>query len=218
MTPTRQISGFSSAGMVAALEQAWAAIQDRHGEVPSVVIVVGSGSPAKPSGQMTWGHYVEAQWRHEANVLPEVLIAGEGLAHTVDEVLATLLHEAAHGIASARRVQDTSRQGRWHNKRYKAIAEDLGLAVNLDRRLGWSATTLGPGLIDVYRDVLDGLDAAIKAYRHANEYGAPKESSRNGLVLVCPCGRKIRASTTVVAQGRIICAVCDKPFAENNTT
>jgi hypothetical protein len=29
-------------------------------------------------------------------------------------VLGTLLHEAAHGLAQARSIQDTSRQGRYH--------------------------------------------------------------------------------------------------------
>lgn len=210
--------GFTSAGMLAALEEAWAAIRDRHPEVPAVVLIVGSGSPATPSGVMRWGHFTTAQWQHGTTVLPEVLVSGEGLARTVDEVLATLLHEAAHGIATVRNVQDTSRQGRWHNKRFAAIATELGLLVEQAPKIGWSVTTLGPGLLDTYRPVLDRLDAAIKAYRHPTFFGLAKEPSRNGVVLVCTCDRKIRTSTTVAAQGPIRCGVCDDLFVEQNTS
>jgi hypothetical protein len=35
------------------------------------------------------------------------------------------VHEAAHGLANTRGVKDTSRQGRYHNKRFRALAEEL---------------------------------------------------------------------------------------------
>jgi hypothetical protein len=38
-----------------------------------------------------------------------VLISGEGFQRGPVDVLGTLLHEAAHGLAYARQVQDTSR-------------------------------------------------------------------------------------------------------------
>jgi hypothetical protein len=44
-------------------------------------------------------------------------------------VLDTELHEAAHGLAAARGIQDTSRQGRYRNARYRGLAEELGLAA-----------------------------------------------------------------------------------------
>ena len=36
---------------------------------------------------------------------------------TPADVLDTLLHEAAHALAAARGIKDTSRQGRYHNKK-----------------------------------------------------------------------------------------------------
>ena len=58
------------------------------------------------------------------------MISGEGLRRSPREVLGTLLHEAAHALAHARGIKDTSRQGRYHNKHFKTLAEELGL----DRR------------------------------------------------------------------------------------
>lgn len=51
----------------------------------------------------------------------EVFVGGEGLARGPADVLATLLHEAAHALAHVRGIQDTSRQGRWHNAQFKAL-------------------------------------------------------------------------------------------------
>jgi hypothetical protein len=55
-------------------------------------------------------------------------------------VLGTLLHEAAHGLAQARSVQDASRGGRYHNRRYATLARELGLEVATVKPIGWSAT------------------------------------------------------------------------------
>ena len=65
----------------------------------------------------------------EAVRLPEVFVGGEGLARGPADVLGTLLHEAAHALAHVRGIKDTSRQGRWHNARFKALAEELGTEV-----------------------------------------------------------------------------------------
>lgn len=48
----------------------------------------------------------------EAQRWAEVFVGGEGLARGPADVLATLLHEAAHALAHARNIKDTSRQGR----------------------------------------------------------------------------------------------------------
>ncbi|WP_297495484.1 hypothetical protein [Pseudonocardia sp.] len=42
-------------------------------------------------------------------------------------MLATLLHEAAHALAHVRGIKDSSRQGRWHNAKFKALSEELGI-------------------------------------------------------------------------------------------
>jgi hypothetical protein len=55
-----------------------------------------------------------------------------GLARGAREVLATELHEAAHGLAAARGIRDTSRQSRYHNARYRRLG---ACPVDLDDRL-----------------------------------------------------------------------------------
>jgi hypothetical protein len=97
--------------LVAALEQVWAAIRRRHPEVPEVVVVVAAGGEGR---RLRWGHFASGRWQLPAGRRPEVLVGGEGLRRPAREVLGTLLHEAAHGLADRRGIQDTSRGGRYH--------------------------------------------------------------------------------------------------------
>src|SRR6266571_146279 len=66
-----------------------------------------------------------------------MFIAGEGLDRGARGVLGVALHEAAHAAAAVRRIQDTSRQGRYHNVRYRRLAEELGLPVEQMDGFGW---------------------------------------------------------------------------------
>ena len=56
------------------------------------------------------------------------------------DVLGTLLHEASHALAHVRGIKDTSRQGRYHNRRFRDLAAEVGLAVREVPVIGWSDT------------------------------------------------------------------------------
>jgi len=59
LTPTRQLEfGTVTGPLVVAIERTWAAIQERHPDVPDVVLTLGNGS-ARP-GQLTPGHFTTA--------------------------------------------------------------------------------------------------------------------------------------------------------------
>jgi hypothetical protein len=79
------------------------------------VIVVASGSDPR-SRRLNLGHFAAGRWQltspDRLSDRAEVLVSGEGLQRGPVDVLGTLLHEAAHGLAQARSIQDTSRQGR----------------------------------------------------------------------------------------------------------
>jgi hypothetical protein len=220
LTPTCQDPAFTSAGLVAALETAWTAIRTVHGEVPAAVIIIGSGSPAKPDGRMKWGHFASLRWQHGSIMLPEVLVSGEGLSRTPTEVLTTLLHEAAHALADVRKIQDTSRQGRWHNKHFAVLAGELGLTPEKDPKLGWSPCTLRPETAQRYAQVLDDLTGAISAYRHAEplDQAKARTNNNNGVSAECGCPRKIRLAASVLDEGPIHCGVCDHDFLSDDDT
>jgi hypothetical protein len=141
-----------------------------------------------------------------------VLVSGEGLQRGAQPVLATLLHEAAHGVAQARGVKDTSRQGRWHNRRFATLARELGLTVDVDPKTGWSQTRLTEPLATRYAEPLARLDAALGLWRHAERQQGTATTSRNLLACSCTCGRKLRVSRATLTQAPILCGACEERF------
>jgi hypothetical protein len=177
-TPDPPGSDQPSSQLLAALEACWAAIARHHAELPAAVVVVGAGSGSQ--GLWKWGHFAALRWRRLAggDALREVLVAGEGLRRPASEVLATLLHEAAHAIADCRGVQDTSRDGRYHNRRYRAIAEEVGLDVELAPPYGHTRTTLRPETAERYAAQIQALEAALVVYRVAETPPARRQRLR----------------------------------------
>lgn len=198
--------------LVTALDRTWAAIQERHPDVPSVVITLGAGSGQ--GSRLKFGHFAADRWQRGDGRLPELFIGGEGLVRGSREVLGTLLHEGAHGVASTRGIQDTSRQGRFHNTRFRALAGELGVTVAKTGSIGWSATTVPDTTAALYRAELRRLDAALVAFRHAdagNGRGG-RANNNNGQAARCECGRRIRVSELVLSAGPITCGVCGTDF------
>jgi hypothetical protein len=204
----------AGSAVVAALEDAWTSFRTHHADVPQVVIILGAGSEAR-RGLFKWGHFAAARWHVAGANRPEVLVSGEGLRRGASDVLATLLHEAAHGVANTRQIQDTSRQGRWHNRRFAALAGELGLKVTQDRATGWSQTHLTEQLIDRYADQLTSLTSALQLWRHAElQLGTTTTTtSRNLLACSCACGRKLRVAKSTLEQAPIICGACEQEFS-----
>jgi hypothetical protein len=201
----------AASAVVAAMEHAWTTIRSRHPQVPEVIVVLGAGSEAR-RGLFKLGHFAAARWHVNGQRRPEVLVSGEGLQRGARDVLGTLLHEAAHGLADARGIQDTSRQGRYHNHKYARLAGELGLQVACDRQTGWSQTTVPDALAEAYAGVLADLDAALGLWRYAEQQLPTSAGSRNLLACACPCGRTLRVAKQTLEQAPILCGACDEPF------
>jgi hypothetical protein len=209
--PGQQSVEVAGSAVVAALEDAWTAVRAHHADVPQVVIILGAGSEAR-RGLFKWGHFAAARWHVAGANRPEVLVSGEGLRRGAHQVLATLLHEAAHGVANTRKIQDTSRQGRWHNRRFATLAQELGLKVTQDPKTGWSQTHLTEQLATRYAEPLTGLSSALLLWRHAELQLGTQTTSRNLLACSCECGRKLRVAKSTLEQAPIICGACDQEF------
>ena len=207
MAATRQDVTISPR-LVTALDRTWAAIMARHPDVPAVVIALGSGSG---NGlRLKLGHFAVDRWQRAGGRLPELFVGGEGLAKGARDVLGALLHEAAHGVASVREIQDTSRQGRFHNTRYRALAGELGLAV---ARAGSSSTTVPDATSALYRAELRRLADALVAYRRLEPGGlGGRKNNNNGVAARCGCERRIRVAESVLEAGPITCGLCGTGF------
>jgi hypothetical protein len=210
MSPARPAGSNAASVLVAALERAWAQIRAQHPQVPEVVMAVASGSVGR-RGELKLGHFADRRWTVATAERPELFVGGEGLAAGAVQVLGTLLHEAAHGLAAARGVQDTSRQGRYHNRRYAALAGELGLTVQRAGSRGWTATAVPTDTEATYAAVVDDLARALVLWRRAEHPGTGKRAS-NLLAAVCGCGRRIRAARSTLAAAPVLCGRCGGPF------
>jgi hypothetical protein len=203
----------AASAVVAALERTWAAIRAHHPDLPEAVLILGPGSEAR-RGLRELGHFAAGRWHVQdakAN-RHEVLVAGEGLRRGPVDVLDTLLHEAAHGLAHARKIKDTSRQGRWHNQRYAKLAREVGLEVTADATTGLSQTHLTQQAAARYAEQLRDLEAALGLWRHAEPTRDREAGSRSLLACSCECGRKLRVARSTLEQAPILCGACRKPF------
>jgi hypothetical protein len=200
--------------LVAALEHAWAAIRQQHAEIPEVVVLIGTGVD-RGGVLRKLGHFDARRWRLiGGGQRSEILVAGEGLDRSPDTVLATLLHEAAHALAFTRGIRDTSQRGRYHNRRFAAMATELGLQATPRRPYGLAATTMLPATQARYATVLDELADALVLWRAA-EPSANRTTGKRAEPTVrcrCACPRQIRLRWSVLHGAPVLCGQCGAPF------
>jgi hypothetical protein len=177
------------------------------------VLITGAGSLDARRG-LRLGHFAANRWQaDQPGAIAEIFVGREGLARGATPVLATLLHEAAHALAHKRQLKDTSRQGRYHNRRFKDLAEQVGLRVEHHPSLGWSPTTLPEHTAVRYTSAIATLELALTAHRkrESRDPQAGGARSQNLQPCVCACGRRIRVAG-VLAQAPIICGICQQSF------
>lgn len=190
--------------LVRALERAYMSIRAHHPDVPEAVIVINSALDK-------YGHFDHSRWVAEGRTLPEIMISAEGLKRAPSAVLATLMHEAAHGVARVRGVKDVSDNGRYHNKTFRKIAEEIGLVVDEPvERLGHSLTRLPEG---EHADIVESLTPQLIAYREF-DLGIPEVRPPNGgqwITIKCRC-RSVRVTRKSLDIGPVLCGVCEDVF------
>jgi len=199
----------AAATLVAALEHAWQQIRHRHPDLPAVQIVIGQGSGHR--GGLLLGQLAPERWQPTGpgELVHELLVGGEGLARGPVDVFTTLLHEAAHALALTRQIADTSRDGRYHNQRYRQLAHELGLDVQRDAQLGFSTTSLTALTQARYQPAISAIADAITLHRRPEP---PATAGRNLSVAVCACPRRIRVAQGTLRAGPITCEICQQPF------
>ena len=170
-----------------------------------------------------YGHFSlrEDTWVSTLGGTHEINIGAGTLSRPIEEVAATLLHEMVHYWNYIHGIQDCSRGNTYHNRKFKAAAEERGLIVTHSDKYGWSHTSPSDRLLEFILDN-DLTDILI----NRNEFGgfritgtgthsgtptmggeAPRRSSSRKYMCPC-CGMSVRATRVV----NIACLDCDEPL------
>ena len=228
--------------IIAALEEAWSAIRARNPDVPPAVVITGSGANQKgtPEGYKLRGHHWPERWitgPDRGQRAPELFIAGELLSIGARTVLEVMLHEAAHALAVARGIKDTSGDGnRYHNRRFVKLAEELGLSAPAvpDKVTRWSGCRITDATAAEYAEAIERIDSARLPYlldlgllggpdspdepgeEGQDEGGTGGKPRRAGKRHAAECGctppRRIQLTPKQLEAGPVLCGVCGEPF------
>lgn len=173
-----------------------------NNELERVVFTFESGFKKGAYGWIT----TAKEWKQGEKERYNINISSDYLNRSKEAVISTLLHEMCHLYALQNEIQDTSRSGIYHNKKFKKIAEEHGLNIEEADKIGWSVTSLKPETIEWLTE--NSNFAEITIYKEkplvADRIAKPKQSTRK---YVCPCcGLIVRATK----ECRIKCIECDK--------
>jgi hypothetical protein len=187
-------------------------IRDNHPEVPPVTIVLGAKGVTR--GRTVHGHFAPESWVGES--AHEIMLSGESLSRGAGATLGTLIHEAAHAVAHATGVKDTSNKGRYHNAKFKAIAEGMGISLEQAPTIGWSKTTLAEGTEKKYEAGLNRLAGVLTTYKKAPMEavaGTEKPRKSTKIKIDCECGTPVSVSKQWFEdKGDITCGDCLSTF------
>lgn len=174
-TPTLKI--------VDAIDSLMSQVRKLHPEVPAnIVVAIASGKSKRGS---VHGHFAPESWEGGNH---EILLSGESLSRGANATLGTLLHELAHAVAHSEGIKDTSNNGRYHNKKFKEIAEKLGIELEQADTIGWSVTTLPDTTAARYTKGLEKLTDALTTWRVQRVAPeAPKPRNKTKFEVKCEC-------------------------------
>jgi DNA-directed RNA polymerase subunit RPC12/RpoP len=136
----------------------------------------------------------------------EINICAEYLGRDMYDVVDTLQHEMVHYANKISDVKDCN--GQVHNKKFKTLAESVGLIVEKSKKYGYGHTTCS----DQFKKFIDeSIQPNIECFAYFRNV-PPKENTpkeKTQFTYICPnCEEKIKAK----ADKHIICGDCQVEF------
>ena len=196
------------------LEKIFRALNAKYfnGELEEPIITIQSTPRA-------YGHVTVAKaWQRGDTTRHELNIGAGTLARPIENLVASTLHECVHLWNLQNGIQDCSRGGQYHNKKFKEAAEARDLKISYDPRIGWSITEPTDALCEFileqgWEDIqMNRIECAYTsrgtgAGNAVGGAGSPgKGANSHSIKYVCPCcHNRVRAPKAV----NIKCADCD---------
>jgi len=193
-------------------------------EVPT--ITVQSGAKARAYGWVTTSKVWQSETgsSYELNISAEYLTSESG--RDITNVVATMMHECCHLYNLQNGIADCSNRGRYHNKKFKDIAENVcHLIIDCAPVIGWSVTSPSEDTLDfcirhgfedflIYRQSFVTIDIGGTKTGNGNSTPKPTVKKGNSFRWQCPCCKTIVRSTKPSVN--IVCGDCNEAFVLTN--
>ena len=138
---------------------------------------------------------------HEINIDPRWFCN-----RTAVEVVETLLHEMCHYCNELAGINDCN--GSNHNKKFKSLAEKVGLIVEKGKSVGWGYTSLSDELKEYIEENIKPDEKAFEYFRAGKqtEVGIKNPRTKKSFKYVCPeCGQIAKGKIDITLK----CGACD---------
>ena len=157
-----------------------------------------------------YGHFSlrDDTWISKNGATHEINIGAGTLARPIEEVCATLLHEMVHYHNYVLGIQDCSRGGTYHNRRFRDSAKAHGLIVDHHDKNGWTITSPGDARLQfcldyeltdilINRNEFSGFRVTgTGTHAPASTPVTTRTSSTRKYICPC-CGNSVRATKNV---------------------
>ena len=191
------------------------------GELEQPIITV--QSTPKAYGHFTpWQSWDIKESNGNTKKTVEINIGAGTLDRDITEVVATMVHELVHYYNWSIGVQDCSRGGTYHSKKFKNEAEKHGLVIEYDSRIGWSLTSATEELVDwiiendfedfrLGRNEFTSLVGIGGTSKGGSTLTLPPKKKNNSIKMICPCCGAIARVTKAT---NLICGDCMEHMIE----
>lgn len=172
-----------------------------------------------------YGRYAPKAWTVNGSERDELCINPNEfcILKSPQECIDTLLHELTHVYCNRNGITETSRNGAYHNKRFREVAESVfklkctNKGINRKGVLaplscGWTTTSVGNEeyLGKLNEELPYPFDGSWFRKQQKKDKAEGTRHSVNSYRFCCPkCGQTIRGNTKKV---RVLCLDCRVPF------
>ena len=162
-----------------------------------------TASPTKRQGVLGWFTCWKAWKEDGTDGYYEINVCSESLSLPLYDVIGILLHEMVHLFCMMNGIQDCSRNGYYHNTRFREIAEAHGLNCERDKTYGWALTKLTDATAAWLKEKYGSCSNAFPIFRDSSCKTSSRVSSYRKYV--CP-NRCVNVGATKEAY--VICGIC----------
>lgn len=180
-----------------------------NNELPEVMIVIFETAKKNAYGWFT----PDKVWtdKESTTEMHEIAMSAEFMNRDWIEVMQTLHHEMIHLYCHIKGIKDTSRNGRYHNKNFKAECEAHGFEFKIqepDKRIGWSQAELTE---ESQKIIAEEFGINPDAFKLARAITTKEKKVRNRSKYECLCCEySLRGKSGL----NIVCGDCEEPLIE----